>query len=93
MSRRFKFCKTSVLLNTVLFNLGNPFVAVGSTELSNKMVSHTTDQKVSPKPFTSSGSCVTVERQYGRGFSVNVAPTRDTCTGLLNSLHNRKRGR
>jgi hypothetical protein len=51
-------------------------VAAGNNELSNKMASYTTDQKmVVIKTFHSSGgSCVAVERQCRREFFVRVAP-------------------
>jgi Fe2+ or Zn2+ uptake regulation protein len=60
--------------------LGNLFAAIGITELSNKMASHTTDQElfVIKTFYSSGGSCVAVERQYHREFSVRVVPSRDT---------------
>jgi hypothetical protein len=52
----------------------NSFFKVGNAELSNKMVTYTTDQKVFIKYFHSSGcSCVTV----------GVAPSRDTNYGIV----------
>jgi hypothetical protein len=55
------------------------FVAVGNNEISNKMASYTTDQKVYViKTFYSpSGSCVAVETKYRRVFTVRVAPSKD----------------
>jgi hypothetical protein len=52
------------------------FVAAGNAELSNKMASYTTYQKVLMiKTFHSfGGSCVAVERKYRRKFSVGGAP-------------------
>jgi hypothetical protein len=68
------------------------FIAVGSTELSNKMESYTTDQKVFVIiTFSSSGgSFGAVETQYRREFSVSVAHEETLSTGLLNSF--KKRG-
>jgi hypothetical protein len=44
--------------------LGKLFIAIGNTELSNKML-YVTDQKVFIKTFYCfAGSCVAVERQY-----------------------------
>jgi hypothetical protein len=65
------------------------FVAVGNTELSNKMASYTTDQKVFIKTiYFSSGPCVTLERQYLH-FSVRVAHPETLFIRLLNSLKKR----
>lgn len=51
--------------------LENLFVAVGNAEASNKMASYSTDQKVLPESFyTSGGSRVAAEGQYRREFSV-----------------------
>jgi hypothetical protein len=49
----------------------NMFIAPGNSELSNKMASYTTDQKVFvTKTFCSpGGSCVAVDREYFREFS------------------------
>lgn len=60
-------------------HLGNLFVAVGNTELNNKIASYKTDQKVSViKTFYSFAGCVAVGRQYRRYTSVRVAPSRVT---------------
>jgi hypothetical protein len=55
------------------------------------MVSYTTDQKmfVIKTFYSSRGSCVDAERQCCRGFSVRVAPSRDTI-GLSNGLKNQE---
>jgi hypothetical protein len=67
------------LLQIVLL-LGNVFVGIGNAELSNKMALCTMDLKVFviKTSYSSSGSCVAVDRQYCREFSVHVAPSRDT---------------
>jgi hypothetical protein len=53
-------------------------VAVGSSQLNNKMISYTRCQKVFVvKIFYSSGEFrVSVERQYSRRLSVRVTPLR-----------------
>jgi hypothetical protein len=64
------------------------FVALGNAELINKMASYTTNRKlfVIKAFYFSGGSCVAVERQYRREFSVRVVPS-TLSTGLLNSLN------
>jgi hypothetical protein len=66
------------------------FVAVGNTELSNKMASYTTDQKVFIKTiYFSGGPCVVLKRQYIWHFSVRVAHPETLFIRLLNSLKKR----
>lgn len=50
--------------------MGNVFVSVGNTEVSNKMTPNLTDQKVSVTGTfcCSDGSCAAVERQYCHEF-------------------------
>lgn len=46
-------------------HLGNLFVAIGNTELNNKMVSYMTDQKVFiTTPYYSGGPFVAVDRVF-----------------------------
>jgi hypothetical protein len=47
-------------------HLGNLFVAIGNTELNDKMMSHMTYQKVFviTTPYSSGGPFVAVDRQY-----------------------------
>jgi hypothetical protein len=55
------------------------FVAVGNADANGKMASYTTDREVFINNFHSlRGSCVAVERQYFREFSLRVPPQRDT---------------
>jgi hypothetical protein len=63
------------------------FVAVGNTELRNKMASHTTDQKlfVIKTFYSSGGSWVAVGRQYRRDFFGRVAPSRDAICWIKHS--------
>jgi hypothetical protein len=73
------------LLHIVL-HLENLFFGIGSSELSNKMVLCTIDLKVYviKISFSFRGSCVAVERQYWREFSIHVAPSRDTVCWIVN---------
>jgi hypothetical protein len=70
--------------------LENLFVAIGSDELRNKMVSHTTDQKgvLLIETFRFYGRyCIAVEGQCRGECSVVVAPPRDELSArLLNIL-------
>jgi hypothetical protein len=60
------------------------FFAVGNSEISKDMASHTTDQKVFviKTVYFSGGSCVAVER-HSREFSVRVAPLRDAIYWII----------
>jgi hypothetical protein len=64
--------------------LGNSLTAIGNAELSNKMVSHMSDQKVFLiKTFYSFGaSRVAVVRQYHWDY-VHVVPSRDTICWIV----------
>jgi DNA-binding transcriptional regulator WhiA len=57
--------------------LGNLFVAIGNTELSNKMVLYTTDQELFTINifYSSGGLYVAMENHYHLEFSVHVAQT------------------
>lgn len=60
---------------------GNVLVPVGNTELSHKMASYTTDQKVfvtKPLSHSSGDPYIATDVQYRREFSLRVAPLRDT---------------
>jgi hypothetical protein len=61
-------------------HLGNLFVVIDNTELSNKVVLCMIDQKgfVIKTFYSCVDSCVAVQREYYREFSVSVAPLRDT---------------
>jgi hypothetical protein len=61
-------------------HLGNFVVAVGNAELSNKIASYTTDQKVFVVKtcYSSGGSYVSVARQHRREFSARDEPWRET---------------
>jgi hypothetical protein len=78
----FKICITSFLMQYILWNFhrqfytfGILFVAIGNTELSSKMASCTF--------YSSGGSCVAVDRQYLREFSVRFAPLRDSICRII----------
>jgi hypothetical protein len=60
-------------------HFGNLFVTIHNAELSNKMAKYKTDQKVFViKTFYSfDSSCVAVERELRREFSVRAAPSKD----------------
>jgi hypothetical protein len=69
-------------------HMGNLRVAVAIAELCNKIALYMMDQImfIIKTFYSSSGSCVAVERQYRREFSICVSPLRDTICQLLNSL-------
>jgi hypothetical protein len=65
------------------------FVSVGSTELSNRMASYMTDQKVFRIEtfYSFGGSCVAVLRQCRRVLCSCCTMKRDyLCAGLVNGL-------
>jgi hypothetical protein len=80
--------------------MGKVIIAVGNTELNNKLALHTTNQKVFVnKIFCSSGgSYVAVESRLRREFSVRVEPSRDSICRIIKqfeetrSLINVRRG-
>jgi hypothetical protein len=61
------------------------FVAVSNAEICRKIAPYATNQEMFDiKTFTSSSSaCAAVKRQYGREFSVRVAPSGETLSGGL----------
>jgi hypothetical protein len=65
-------------LSEIILHTWEVCFAIGSIELSSKIESCMTDQKVSViETFYSSGSsCVSVEKQYHQESSIHVAPSR-----------------
>jgi hypothetical protein len=66
-------------------HLGNSLTATGNAELSNKMVSHMSDQKVFliKTIYSFGASHVAVVRQYHWEFYVHVVPSRDTTCWIV----------
>jgi hypothetical protein len=65
------------------------FIAVGNTELSNKMAMYTADKEAFISTYSSCGFYVAVETEYGREFSVRAAPSTDTLSRITEQSEER----
>jgi hypothetical protein len=75
-----------MILLQIVLHLGKLFFGIGNAELSDNMALCTIDVKVFviKISYSSSGSCVAVERHYCQAFSVHVTPLRDTVYWIVN---------